>query len=100
VCGVDGNTYDIACGDDCVPVDVDCSGECPCEPCHCVGTFFNDVCDLSMENDFRCNTADLDQDLAEEYGCRVGGTDLEGGFGPIAICCPLGYDAADLCLDR
>jgi hypothetical protein len=53
-----------------------------------------------MENDFRCNTADLDQDLAEEYGCRVGGTDLEGGFGPIAICCPLGYDAADLCLDR
>ena len=34
--------------------------------------------------------------LAEEYGGRVGGTDLEGGFGPVSICCPLGYDAQDL----
>jgi Kazal-type serine protease inhibitor-like protein len=30
VCGVDGQTYDSACGIACVPVAVACRGECPC----------------------------------------------------------------------
>lgn len=35
VCGVDGMTYDAACGRQCVPVDVACSGECPCPAFMC-----------------------------------------------------------------
>jgi hypothetical protein len=30
VCGVDGSTYNAGCGDECVPVEIDCTGECPC----------------------------------------------------------------------
>jgi hypothetical protein len=30
VCGVDGRTYDSACGIECVPVAVACHGQCPC----------------------------------------------------------------------
>jgi hypothetical protein len=33
MCGVDGNTYDAACGIECVPVEVACEGECPCRSC-------------------------------------------------------------------
>lgn len=33
VCGVDGNTYNAACGDECVPVAIDCQNECPCGSC-------------------------------------------------------------------
>jgi hypothetical protein len=30
VCGADGQTYDAACGEECVPVQITCQGECPC----------------------------------------------------------------------
>ncbi len=30
VCGADGQTYDAACGDECVPVAIACRNECPC----------------------------------------------------------------------
>jgi hypothetical protein len=30
VCGVDGETYDAACGRECVPVAIECDGACPC----------------------------------------------------------------------
>lgn len=30
VCGTDGQTYDAACGDECVPTEIACRGECPC----------------------------------------------------------------------
>ena len=30
VCGADGQTYDAACGEQCVPVEIACQGECPC----------------------------------------------------------------------
>ena len=30
VCGVDGNDYDAACGDRCVPVEIACRSACPC----------------------------------------------------------------------
>lgn len=30
VCGTDGQTYDAACGEVCVPVAIACQGECPC----------------------------------------------------------------------
>ena len=33
VCGVDGMTYDAACGRQCVPVAIACQGECPCDEC-------------------------------------------------------------------
>ena len=33
VCGVDGQTYDAACGRQCVPVAIACNGECPCSGC-------------------------------------------------------------------
>jgi hypothetical protein len=33
VCGVDGDTYDAACGAHCVPVDIACDGACPCRSC-------------------------------------------------------------------
>lgn len=33
VCGVDGETYDAACGEACVPVEVACEGACPCASC-------------------------------------------------------------------
>ena len=33
VCGMDGVTYDAACGMHCVPVQVECEGQCPCVDC-------------------------------------------------------------------
>ncbi len=33
VCGVDGETYDAACGESCVPVDIACQHACPCSAC-------------------------------------------------------------------
>jgi hypothetical protein len=33
VCGVDGNTYEAACGERCVPVEIACEGACPCASC-------------------------------------------------------------------
>jgi hypothetical protein len=35
VCGVDGMTYDAACGLPCVPVEIACEGECPCSGLLC-----------------------------------------------------------------
>jgi len=32
VCGVDGQTYDAGCGNECVPEAIACSGQCPCDP--------------------------------------------------------------------
>jgi hypothetical protein len=47
-CGVDGKTYDAACGLACVPVKIACSGQCPCaagapRPCQ-----FNSDCDAGQ----------------------------------------------------
>jgi len=33
VCGMDGVTYDAACGRQCVPVQTECDGPCPCVDC-------------------------------------------------------------------
>jgi hypothetical protein len=30
VCGVDEMTYNAGCGEECVPVEIECTGECPC----------------------------------------------------------------------
>ena len=35
VCGVDGITYDAACGEACVPVAIACQGGCPCNQDRC-----------------------------------------------------------------
>jgi hypothetical protein len=33
VCGVDGQTHNAGCGDECVPVEIACRNECPCLSC-------------------------------------------------------------------
>jgi hypothetical protein len=43
VCGVDGQTYDAACGRECVPVSIACDGECPCTDC-IVGGCSGELC--------------------------------------------------------
>jgi hypothetical protein len=35
VCGVDGQSYDATCGNECVPMEIACTGECPCEAGYC-----------------------------------------------------------------
>jgi hypothetical protein len=55
VCGEDGNTYDAACGFDCVPVDVACEQPCPCPTCEELAALYRAAvdeargCDASID---------------------------------------------------
>jgi hypothetical protein len=69
VCGVDGNTYDAACGRHCVPVAIACQGECPCDECAlleqeyvdtlaeakaCMPELTVEQCDLLVDEELSC----------------------------------------------
>ena len=53
VCGVDGKTYDSACGISCVPVSVACTGQCPCPDAGATGVDANSPrsCHVNSECD-------------------------------------------------
>ena len=69
VCGVDGMTYDAACGRQCVPVPIACQGECPCDECAlleqeyletvaqakvCMPELTVEQCDLFVDEELSC----------------------------------------------
>lgn len=83
VCGVDGATYDAACGESCVPVEIACTGLCPCpedEGCGCVVEGL-EGCDGEMRR-WACFESHHDATEARELGCEGLPTGIE------RYCCP------------
>lgn len=69
ICGVDGVTYDAACGIHCVPVAVACEQECPCPSCEDLEAQYR----AALEEAKVCNpTIDMEQctsSAPDELGC-------------------------------
>jgi len=93
VCGVDGETYSIACGEVCVPVEIACSGACPCDPnagCGCTAGL-SPVCESRLM--WECTGQDFDLTEAVDQGCE------DTGMSAIRYCCPYSVRAEAFCPD-
>jgi hypothetical protein len=90
VCGVNGQTYDAACGAPCVPVDIACLGQCPCDvdggaSCNvaCTAVASSTYCD-SSHVEWVCKSGHP-ASLMSSAGCQMLAT------GAIRYCCPTNF---------
>jgi len=93
VCGVDGETYSVGCGEVCVPVDIACSGPCPCDPeagCGCTSGP-SGVCDGALM--WECSGQDFDLTEAVDQGCE------DTAMSAVRYCCPYTVRAEAFCPD-
>ncbi|MBI2893103.1 MAG: hypothetical protein HYY06_06090 [Deltaproteobacteria bacterium] len=70
VCGVDGLTWDAACGEECIPVEIECEGECPCPDCDCAVGAYVPVCGMDGQTyDAACGEECVPVEIACQGEC-------------------------------
>ena len=93
VCGIDGETYDSACGIECVPVEVACAGECPCAEEVGCGGWLGDTC----SDDEFCDFEGEFCDWADASGvCRPRPQGCDDNLDPVCGCD--GQTYSNLCI--
>ncbi len=69
VCGVDGQTHDVACGEECVPVAIACPGECPCVSCDDTATEYREALEAARQCDASTDIEQCTEQVTDGFPC-------------------------------